>query len=75
MPEQKRKSRQEFEADLVERAAKDDAFRQALIDDPKGTLQRELGTPLPDAASVTVLEETPTGVYLVLPPRPAERRP
>ena len=64
------KTRRELEAQVTERAWKDQAFRRALIEDPKGTLQRELGVPLAGGVSLTVLEESPTQRYLVLPPAP-----
>ncbi len=36
------RTRRELEAGLIERAAKDEAFRRALVADPKGTLPRRL---------------------------------
>jgi hypothetical protein len=62
--------RRELEARLNDRAWKDEAFRRALIVDPKGTLERELEVQVPEGVSLTVLEETPTNRYLVLPPAP-----
>ena len=38
-----------------------------LRNDPKATLERVLGLIVPEAVTVTVLEETPTQRYLVLP--------
>jgi hypothetical protein len=63
-------SRRALEARLLERAREDTAFRRALIGDPKGTLERELGVTVPARVGLTVLEETPTARYLVLPPAP-----
>src|SRR5687768_4212471 len=60
----------ELEAELIERAAKDEAFRRALLADPKGTIDRELGVQVPEGVALTVVEETPGSRYLVLPPRP-----
>jgi hypothetical protein len=68
--EQAPRARQAVEAELVERAWRDEAFRRALAADPTGTLQRELAVSVPEGISLTVLEETPTSRYLVLPPRP-----
>jgi hypothetical protein len=65
-------SRREMEARLIDRAWKDEAFRRALIEDPKGTIQRELAVKIPERVSLTVLEETPTNRYLVLPPAPSQ---
>jgi hypothetical protein len=63
-------SRRDLEGRLIDRAWKDVAFRRALLDDPKGTLERELEVRVPEGVSLTVLEETPTVRYLVLPPAP-----
>jgi hypothetical protein len=65
------RKRHEVEAALIERATKDEAFRRALIADPTGTLEREIGAKAPEGFSLTVVEETPEHRYLVLPPRPA----
>ena len=40
--------RKNFEAELVEKALKDDQFRQALLKDPKSALEREWGVTLPE---------------------------
>ena len=32
---------------LIERSLQDDAFRQRLLEDPKGAVEQELGTPVP----------------------------
>jgi hypothetical protein len=70
MEEQAERSRRDIEARLTDRAWKDEAFRRALIEDPKATLERELQVKVPEGVSVTVVEETPTNRYLVLPPAP-----
>jgi hypothetical protein len=56
----------EFEA-LMERAARDATFRRTLRADPRGTLKRELGMPVPGEVEIEVVEETATRAYLVLP--------
>ena len=62
-------TRQQLEAQLIDRAMKDETFRQELLRDPKGVVARELGMEqLPEHIQVQVLEESPTTVYLVLPP-------
>jgi hypothetical protein len=40
---------------------------QRLLDDPKGTLEDELGTRLPEGTQVRAVEETADTIYLVLP--------
>ena len=52
---------------LVQRSIEDEDFRQKLLDDPKGTLEQELETRLPDDVEVRVVEESPQTIYLVLP--------
>jgi hypothetical protein len=64
------RSRQELEARLLDKVWKDATFRRALLEDPTGTLERELGMTVPAGVSLTVVEETPTSRYLVLPARP-----
>ena len=69
MDETPGKTRQQLEAQLIDKAMQDDAFRQELVRDPKGVVARELGMEqLPEHIQVQVLEESPTTVYLVLPP-------
>jgi Nitrile hydratase, alpha chain len=71
MAEQANESRRELEARLLDKALKDAAFRRALVEDPRGTLERELGVTVPDGVGLTVLQETPTARYLVLPLAPS----
>ncbi len=64
-------ARKRLEAQLIDRAMKDDTFREELVRDPKGVFARELGITMPATIDVQVLEEGPTTVYLVLPQAPA----
>ena len=45
----------------------DEEFRQRLLDDPKGTLEQELGSRLPEGVEVRVVQESAETIYLVLP--------
>jgi hypothetical protein len=45
----------------------DEEFRQRLLEDPKGTLEQELGGRLAESVEVRVVEETKDTIYLVLP--------
>jgi hypothetical protein len=63
-------ARQQLQARLLDKAWKDAAFRRALTADPSGTLERELGMTVPAGVRLTVVEETPTQRYLVLPAAP-----
>jgi Nitrile hydratase, alpha chain len=60
-------SRAEMERKLIERSLEDEDFRQRLLDDPKGAIEQELGSRLPESVEVRALEETPEIIYLVLP--------
>ena len=66
-----RTTRREAEDQLVNRAIKDEAFRQQLISNPKSTISSELGIQLPAGLEVKVIEESPNTFYLVLPPAAA----
>jgi hypothetical protein len=64
------RTRREFELQLIEKAWKDDAFRQALRTDPQGTVESALGGKLPAGVQVKLVEETADTFYLVLPANP-----
>ena len=51
-------SREQMERRLVQRSLQDDAFRQRLLEDPKGAVEQELGTRLPEKVRVVSVEET-----------------
>jgi hypothetical protein len=70
MTENDFENRQDLETQLIERAWQDEAFRQELLCNPKAVLEAELGNKLPQDLQITVLEETPTLNYLVLPANP-----
>lgn len=55
-----------LEAQLVTQAIQDPAFRQRLVENPKAVLA-EQGLEIPDDVQITVLQESPTQYYLVLP--------
>jgi hypothetical protein len=59
--------RAEMERRLIEKSLQDEAFRQRLIEDPKGAVEQELGTQLPEGVRVVSVEETAETIYLVLP--------
>jgi len=59
--------RQEMERRLIEKSIEDDAFRQRLVEDPKGAVEQELGRRLPEGVRVVAVEETSDTIYLVLP--------
>jgi hypothetical protein len=62
----------EIESRLIERAYKDEAFAAKLKANPKAVLQEEIakaapGVSLPADLNVSVVEESPNQLYLVLP--------
>jgi hypothetical protein len=59
--------RAEWERTIVQRSLQDEDFRQRLLDDPKGTLEQELWSGLPEGFEVRVVEESADTIYLVLP--------
>ena len=67
-------ARTEMERRLIEKSVEDEAFRQRLIEDPKGTVEEELGTRLPEEVRVVAVEETQDTIYLVLPATPMAGR-
>jgi hypothetical protein len=60
-------TRAEVERSVVQRSLEDEEFRQRLLDDPKGTIEQELGIPAPESIEVRVLEESADTIYLVPP--------
>ncbi len=59
--------RQEMERRLIEKSLQDESFRRRLLEDPKGAVEEELGTRLPEEVRVVTVEETADTIYLVLP--------
>jgi hypothetical protein len=59
--------REERERRLVERSLQDDAFRRRLLEEPKRTVEEELGSRLPEGVRVVAVEETAETIYLRLP--------
>ncbi len=63
-------SRKEVEAALIANAFEDDAFKQALLANPKLVIEAKFSLVLPDDLTVTVLEESDSEVFFVLPHNP-----
>jgi hypothetical protein len=64
-------TRHEGEALLIEKARTDEGFRRELIANPSSTINKIFGVQLPADLTVTVVEESASQVYLVLPARSA----
>jgi hypothetical protein len=56
-----------IERGLIEKSLQDESFRQRLLEDPKATMEQELGVRLPAEMKVQAVEETTDTIYLVLP--------
>jgi len=63
--------RSQMSQHVVDRAVKDDDFRNRLISDPKGTIEEEYGVSLPPEARIHVHTETPREFHVVLPSTPS----
>ena len=66
-------TRQDLENKLITRVWEDEAFKAELKNNPHAVIQRELealGITLPEGVTISVHEETPSQVHLVLPPNP-----
>jgi hypothetical protein len=59
--------RAEMERRLIERSLADEDFRQRLLENPRATMEQELGVRLPEEVQVQAVEETADTIYLVLP--------
>ena len=59
--------RGEIFAAVRERAMSDAEFRALLLKDPSAAMSELLDMPMPDAVRITVHEESPTDIHLVIP--------
>ena len=59
--------RGEFNDLIVTLAKKDPEFRQLLFANPREALAKVLQMPLPESVSVTLVEEAPDTIHLILP--------
>jgi hypothetical protein len=60
--------------DLIAKAWLDKNLYEALIKDPKGTFEKEIGVSLPKSTKVIVHIETPKEIHIVLPLKPVSSR-
>ncbi len=54
--------------DIVNKATKDEAFRQRLLVDAKAAIKQEFGVDLPAGVKVAIHENAANVINLVLPP-------
>ena len=60
-------SLEKFEENIISNARKNVDYRKRLLDDPRALVESQIGQPLPSNMKVSVLQETPNHVYIVLP--------
>ena len=58
----------ELRADVLDKAAKDEGFRERLLADPKAAVEEATGLTLPESVTIQVHEESAGVGHLVLPP-------
>ncbi|MGD9890272.1 MAG: NHLP leader peptide family RiPP precursor [Dehalococcoidia bacterium] len=63
-------TRRDVELQLIKRAWTDAAFAQQLQENPRQAVEAALGVQLPEGITIQVVQETPTTLYLVIPPAP-----
>jgi hypothetical protein len=56
-----------IERRVVHRAWSDPQFRKRLLDDPRAALGEELGFDVPESLTVSVVEEDPNHLCIVIP--------
>lgn len=61
------KNRKVLESKIIEKVMKDNEFRKRLIENPKNTIEEELGVKLPDNLKFHINEESPDDIHLTLP--------
>jgi hypothetical protein len=60
-------TRSSIDQAIADRIAEDSGFRAALMSDPKAALAALTGTEIPDSIRITVHEESPADIHLVIP--------
>jgi len=60
--------RDELQVPLLAKACRDEAFKKALIADPKAAIEKQFRIKIPADIKITVLQEETNHFYLVLPP-------
>ena len=55
------------DSELVAKAISDEAFRQALIANPRAVFEQEMGVTLPEDTDITVVADSANKIHIVLP--------
>jgi len=64
-------TRRALETRLIEKAWRDPEFRKQVLEDPKGMLERQLGTKLPEQLRIYIHEEDASTLHFSVPPTPS----
>jgi hypothetical protein len=59
--------RADINLQIRERAESDSGFRAQILEDPSAAVSALIGMPIPQSVSITVHEESPTDIHLVIP--------
>lgn len=59
-------SRESIDQAIVDRIESDPAFRATLLSDPRSALAALTGSPIPENVRITVHEESPADIHLVI---------
>jgi hypothetical protein len=57
------------QVEMIEKAWRDEAFKQELLANSKPVISRELGEPIPDFIHLKALAETPSLLLVIVPPK------
>jgi len=63
-------TRQQLETALIEKCWKDPEFKQRVVGDPKGMLERHTGQQLPPHIKIFIHEEDANTLHFSIPPAP-----
>lgn len=67
-----RMSLESLKVQIIKKAWEEPAFKNFLLSDPKNAIKEAFQVDLPAEIELMVVEETPTLVYFILPPKPED---
>jgi hypothetical protein len=59
--------RKQLEQHLIEKAMKDESFRNKLLESPENAIEQEFKIKLPESIKIRVLQEQSNSFFLILP--------
>ncbi|WP_373529998.1 NHLP leader peptide family RiPP precursor [Nostoc sp.] len=59
--------RKQIEAHIIAQAWNDETYKKELLSNPRAVIGKEFRVQLPAEVNVTVIEESPTSLYFVIP--------